>query len=71
VKNSADARRARHGVRPPTGTVHGDWPIQQLVRQSTSIDIDPSAPERLSWELVRLRQQGPNWVILSIARVFV
>ena len=56
-------------ARTATGPVHGEWPIQQLVRQSTSIDIDFMAGH-LAWERVRLRQQGPDWVILSIGRVF-
>jgi hypothetical protein len=55
-------------ARTATGPVHGEWPIERLVRQSTSVDIDLIAG-RLEWERVRLRQQGPDWVILSIGRV--
>jgi hypothetical protein len=56
-------------ARTATGPVHGEWPIERLVRQSTSVDIDLIAG-RLEWERVRLHRQGPDWVILSIGRVF-
>lgn len=56
-------------ARTATGPVHGEWPIQRLVRQSTSIDIDLIAGH-FAWERVRVRQQGPDWVIVSIGRIF-
>jgi hypothetical protein len=58
-------------ARTTGGSVHGDWPMVSVGRQTDSIDVRLRWPaEDLSWESVKLRPQGPGWVVISISRVF-
>jgi hypothetical protein len=58
-------------ARTTSGSVHGDWPIVTVIRQTDSIDVRLRRPgQDLSWESVKLRPLGPGWVVISISRVF-